>query len=121
MLHHFERLPLSSLLLFAASDSTSVALSRAFEQLARCPDVQDRLRKEIVEATSDHEALSYNELNELKFLHAVAKETLRLYVKYCFPVPLMFTLFAARRYPPIVKFERMRVLLVSRVYMSDYL
>lgn len=76
-----------NLLLFAASDSTSVALSRAFEQLARCPDVQDRLRKEIVEATSDHEALSYNELNELKFLHAVAKETLRLY-------------------PPIVKFER---------------
>jgi len=76
-----------NLFLFAASDTTSGALSRAFEQLARYPDVQDRLREEIVEATTGREALSYDELNGLKYLHAVVKETLRLY-------------------PPTVKFER---------------
>jgi cytochrome P450 len=79
-------LAFSSLFLFAASDTTSGALNRIFEQLALCPDIQDRLREEIVEATSGRDALSYDELNGLKYLHAVVKETLRLYVDCRFAI-----------------------------------
>jgi cytochrome P450 len=83
-------------------------LSRVFEQLAQRPDIQDRLREEIMEAIAGRETLSYDELNGLKLLHAVLKETLRLYVKYYFTIraTLIVTFLAVNRYPPSVKFER---------------
>ena len=47
--------------------------------LALHPDVQNRLQAEIVEAQSGEE-ISYDRLNDLPFLDAVCRETLRLYV-----------------------------------------
>ncbi|RDB16349.1 hypothetical protein Hypma_003056 [Hypsizygus marmoreus] len=68
-----------NLFLFASSVTTSGALARTLEKLARNPDVQERLRKELVEAQLDHGPISYDALTGLKYLHAVLKETLRLY------------------------------------------
>ncbi|THU97768.1 cytochrome P450 [Dendrothele bispora CBS 962.96] len=72
-----------STLIFAAMDTTSNALSRILNLLSVHPDVQDKLRKELLEARSTNEELSYDTLVELPYLDAICRETLRLYP----PVP----------------------------------
>ncbi|KAH9949937.1 cytochrome P450 [Amylocystis lapponica] len=67
-------------LIFAAMDTTSNSLSRILHILSERPDVQEKLRQEIVTAR-DGRDLSYDELMQLPFLDAVCRETLRL----CFP------------------------------------
>ena len=66
------------LLVFAATDTTSSALSRILHLLALHPDVQDRLRKELKEACQNNEELPHDQLVSLPFLEAVCRETLRL-------------------------------------------
>ncbi|KAI9453265.1 cytochrome P450 [Lactarius psammicola] len=75
-----------ALFLFAATDTTSSALSRILYLLALHPDVQDKLRGELKEAHEDNEELTHDQLVSLPFLEAVCRETLRLYA----PVPLVF-------------------------------
>ena len=67
----------SSNLTFAAMDTTSSALSRVLHLLSTHPDVQSKLRREIVDARS-HGSLEYNELVGLRYLDAICRETLRL-------------------------------------------
>jgi len=89
-------------LLFAGSDTSELflfnwlcvtshlpiasgALARALQLLALHQDVQDKLRAEIVaarKANGDHD-LDYQGIENLPFLSAVVRETLRLYP----PVP----------------------------------
>ncbi|KAH9941840.1 cytochrome P450 [Epithele typhae] len=71
---------------FAAMDTTSNALSLTLTRLSENPDVQQKLREEILEALDDRQDLDYDELNKLPFLDAVCRETLRLHA----PVPLLF-------------------------------
>ncbi|KAM5535780.1 hypothetical protein V8D89_010594 [Ganoderma adspersum] len=59
-------------------DTTSNATARLLHLLALNPDVQKRLRTEIVEAQAGEE-ISYDRLNDLPFLDSVCRETLRLY------------------------------------------
>ncbi|KAJ3992974.1 cytochrome P450 [Lentinula boryana] len=68
-------------LLFAATDTTSSALSRLLSLLSKHPEVQDKLRQEVTEARRNNngEDLSYNEINSLPYLDAVCRESLRLY------------------------------------------
>ncbi|KAJ3820397.1 cytochrome P450 [Lentinula raphanica] len=70
-----------STLLFAATDTTSSALSRLLFLLAKHPEVQEKLRREVIEARRNNngEDLSYNEINSLPYLDAVCRESLRLY------------------------------------------
>ena len=68
-------------LVFAATDTTSSAVSRILHLLAQHKAVQERLRKEIVEARRDRGDLSLDDLFELPYLEAVCRETLRLYVR----------------------------------------
>lgn len=58
-------------------DTTSSAMSRALYLLAQHPEVQEKVRKEILEAHAG-ESLAYDELNQLPYLDAVCRETLRL-------------------------------------------
>ncbi|OBZ67710.1 hypothetical protein A0H81_12280 [Grifola frondosa] len=67
-----------SSLIFAAMDTTSNALSRILHILAQHPDVQDRLRKEILDAR-DGKDLEYDDLVDLPYMDAVCRETLRLF------------------------------------------
>ncbi|KAI0055540.1 cytochrome P450 [Artomyces pyxidatus] len=68
-------------LLFAATDTTSTALSRILHLLAQHPDVQEKLRQELNEAyaRSRETELGYDELVELPYLEAVCRETLRVF------------------------------------------
>jgi len=68
-------------LTFAATDTTSGALSRIFHLLALHKDVQTRLREEILEARKQNggEDLGYDTLVSLPYMDAICRETLRLY------------------------------------------
>ena len=58
-------------------DTTSNAISRLLHLLALHPDVQAKLRDELLDA-GVHEAVPYDQLMELPYLDAVCRETLRL-------------------------------------------
>jgi cytochrome P450 len=65
-----------STFVFAGSDTTSNALSRIAHLLALRPDVQEKLREELAGVRAGDGQLGYDELNELKYLDAVCRETL---------------------------------------------
>ncbi|KAI0262732.1 cytochrome P450 [Gloeopeniophorella convolvens] len=67
-----------TILLLAATDSTSGALSRILHLLALHPEVQDKLRSELKEACEGNAELPYDQLVSLPYLDAVCRETLRL-------------------------------------------
>ncbi|KAH9896682.1 cytochrome P450 [Cubamyces lactineus] len=67
-----------STLLFAATDTTSNALARTLHILSQRPEVQTKLRKEILDARDGND-LPYDVLDTLPYLDAVCKETLRVY------------------------------------------
>ncbi|KAI0055542.1 cytochrome P450 [Artomyces pyxidatus] len=76
-----EILAQMSSLVFAATDTTSTALSRILYLLAQHPDVQETLRAEINDAhvrTGEPE-LGFDALFELPYLEAVCRETLRVF------------------------------------------
>jgi len=68
---------LASTLVFAGTDTTSLALCRICHLLANDPAAQDRLRAELT--AHPIENLDYNDLMALPFLDAVCKETMRLH------------------------------------------
>ena len=68
-------------LLFAATDTSSSAILRTLLVLAEHPDIQERVRQEILTAKAGTEGdLSYDKLLALPLLDAVYRETLRLSV-----------------------------------------
>lgn len=66
-----------SLLLFAATDTTSHLMAQVLQLLAEHPDIQDKVRAEIL-ASRGGQDISYDQLQALPYLDAVCKETLRL-------------------------------------------
>lgn len=78
----------SRTLIFAATDTTSNALTLVLECLATHPEAQEKLRAELREAKRRHESgdLPYDELMSLPYLHAVCSETLRVYVSLLDPL-----------------------------------
>ncbi|KAK7466270.1 hypothetical protein VKT23_004998 [Stygiomarasmius scandens] len=68
-----------SILMFAAVDTTSTAISRTLHLLATHPHVQDKLREELIEARRENEDIPYDTLVSLPYLDAICRETLRLF------------------------------------------
>lgn len=69
--------PLCSTLIFAAMDTTSNAISKTLNLLAEHPEVQEKLRRELVEASQEGD-IPYDDLVHLPYLDAVCRETLRM-------------------------------------------
>ncbi|KAI0072182.1 cytochrome P450 [Panus rudis PR-1116 ss-1] len=69
-----------SILVFAATDTTTSAMTRTLHLLAERPDVQEKVRKEIQEArTAAGGDIPHDQLMTLPYLDAICRETLRLY------------------------------------------
>ena len=67
------------ILLFAATDTTTSALSQILQLLAENPDAQDKVRIEIKEAQAKAGGeIPHDELMALPYLDAICRETLRL-------------------------------------------
>ncbi|KAF8072004.1 cytochrome P450 [Lyophyllum atratum] len=80
-----HRLNATRTFVFAATDTTSNALSRILYLLSTHPEAQDRLREEVTAARRTYGTIPYDELVALPFMDAVCRETLRLYP----PVPIV--------------------------------
>jgi len=65
--------------LLAGSATTRPALGFTAWLLAKHPDVQDRLQKEIDEKVSDKNIVNYDLLHKMPYLDAVYHESLRVY------------------------------------------
>lgn len=59
-------------------DTTSTMLARIIHLLSTHPDVQTKLREEVVDARSRHGDLEHDELVALPYMDAICRETLRL-------------------------------------------
>ena len=66
-------------------DTTSNALARTLQSLSENPHIQDKLRSELLAASTDGENIPYDKLHELPYLDAVCRETLRLLVAPFYP------------------------------------
>ncbi|KAL7278089.1 hypothetical protein ACG7TL_008059 [Trametes sanguinea] len=86
MLPEEELVSQLSILVFVATDTSSNALTLILERLAENPQVQDKLRAELLAAKSQNEdgQIPFDELMSLPYLEAVVRETLRVNV----PAPL---------------------------------
>ncbi|KAG6907126.1 hypothetical protein DXG01_010430 [Tephrocybe rancida] len=97
---------------FAATDTTSNALSRTLHLLSTHSEVQDRLRAEIVEARKAHDGdIPYDDLVALPLMDAICRETLRLYVLVHVAKPLANALSSS--HAPVPKVLRDIVLPLS--------
>ncbi|CAG8699538.1 30028_t:CDS:2, partial [Racocetra persica] len=78
-LTHYELVSQVMTLLIAGHETTSVTLSWALYFLAANPDIQDRLRKEILDILPDRDYHpTFDQIEQLKFLECVFKEVLRI-------------------------------------------
>ena len=63
----------------AGTDTTSNSLTQMMQLLAEKPDIQDKLRAEILQAQEQYgEDIPYDELVALPYMDAVCREILRL-------------------------------------------
>ncbi|RIB21769.1 cytochrome P450 [Gigaspora rosea] len=73
--------------IYSGHEPTSTALSWVLYFLAKNPDVQDCLRKEVLDVLADRDHMpTFDEIEHLKYLECVFKETLRIIP----PVPVLF-------------------------------
>ncbi|KAJ7924234.1 cytochrome P450 [Mycena leptocephala] len=66
----------TSIIIFAATDTTSSSLNRLLHIIAQNPDIQDKLRAEIL---AYPETMDHDTIVGLPYLDAVIRETMRLY------------------------------------------
>ncbi|XP_005184395.4 probable cytochrome P450 6a14 [Musca domestica] len=65
---------------FAGFETSSITMTFALYELARHQEVQDRLRKEILESLRENKGeLTYEAINNMEYLDRVVAETLRFY------------------------------------------
>ena len=76
---HIAELSTHRTFILAAMDTTSTALATTLQLLSEHPEVQQKLRQEILDASRDQD-LDYDALVSLPYLDAVCRETLRVYV-----------------------------------------
>ncbi|CAL1697383.1 unnamed protein product [Somion occarium] len=75
-----ELLAQMSVLVLAATDTTSNTLAQIMQTLATHPEAQEKLRTEILQARDEADGdISYDKLIALPYMDAVCRETLRLY------------------------------------------
>ncbi|KAJ7935777.1 cytochrome P450 [Mycena leptocephala] len=93
-----ELVACTSMIMFAAVDTTSSSMNRISHVLAMYPDVQEKLRAEIL---SVPEQLDHDTLVGLPYLDGVVREVLRLCV-YLITVKSVFSLkISVHSYPPV--------------------
>ena len=67
-------------LLVAGYDTTGTTLAFTCYELAKNPDVQEKLREEIDNITTDNKDLTYDDLQNMPYLDQIISEILRIHV-----------------------------------------
>ena len=68
-------------------ETTSTTLEWAMSELLRHPNILKRLQEEIESVVGQHRKVKESDLETMKYLHCVVKETLRLYPAVPLAVP----------------------------------
>nr|XP_022920374.1 probable cytochrome P450 6a20 [Onthophagus taurus] len=75
-----EQLAAQAFVFFIAGfETSSTVMTFALYELAHHQDIQDRLRKEIIESIQKNGSLTYEGIHEMKYLDQVVNETIRKY------------------------------------------
>ncbi|KAF5203728.1 Cytochrome p450, partial [Thalictrum thalictroides] len=69
----------------AGTDTSSIVSEWAMSELVRHPEVMEKVQKEIREIAGSRQIIKENDTEEMRYLKAVIKETLRLHP----PAPLL--------------------------------
>ncbi|GAB0091884.1 hypothetical protein DMENIID0001_067750 [Sergentomyia squamirostris] len=69
----------AAVFLVAGYEASSSLTSFALYELCKHPDIQEKLRKEIMEYKEKNETILYETINEMEYMHMVVQEALRLY------------------------------------------
>ncbi|XP_055684339.1 cytochrome P450 6g1-like [Lutzomyia longipalpis] len=69
----------AAVFLLAGHETSSSATAFALYELARHPEVQEKVRKEIEDYIKKYGSIQYETINEMDYLNSVVQETLRLY------------------------------------------
>ncbi|CAG8816225.1 14777_t:CDS:2, partial [Gigaspora margarita] len=100
-LTHEELVSQAMIFLAAGHETTSTTLSWALYFLAKYLDIQDRLRKEVLDVFTDRNHFpTIDEIDKLKYLECIFKETLRI-VPPGIGTPLMISIYAIHHDPSI--------------------
>ncbi|KAF5287034.1 hypothetical protein FQA39_LY16148 [Lamprigera yunnana] len=65
--------------MLAGQDSVGAAVSFALYNIAKHPEVQDKIVEEVNETLKQHSSITVESLNDMKYLEQCIKESLRLY------------------------------------------
>ena len=69
----------SVIFLFAGYETTSLVLSYATHFLVNYPDIQERVRQEVIDLLESEGKLDYNTVSKLQYMECVLNETMRLH------------------------------------------
>lgn len=99
--------------LFAGHDTTSIGISYAIYCLSQNPEIQEEAYQEVLETFNGlgDKDIELSDLNEMKYLDAVFKETLRLYP----PVPIY-----GRRITDEIRYENYVIPKGVEILISPY-
>ncbi len=81
-MHEFEELVIVAtaiVILVAGYETTGTTLAYAAYQLAKSPEIQEKLRTEIEAVAGDAEVLTYEHTQNMTYLDQVIHETLRFF------------------------------------------
>uniref|UniRef100_A0AC34R7U3 Cytochrome P450 n=1 Tax=Panagrolaimus sp. JU765 TaxID=591449 RepID=A0AC34R7U3_9BILA len=67
------------LFLVAGYETTASTLHFVCYILANCPEIQEKLREEVVEVVDGRESIEYEDMTKLEYMNQVISETLRMY------------------------------------------
>ncbi|KAK3748420.1 hypothetical protein QZH41_005763 [Actinostola sp. cb2023] len=65
--------------MLAGHETTSTSMSWTLYELAKHPEIQDKIRKEIKDVLKDYDDLTWSKVEQLEYLGCVIKESLRLH------------------------------------------
>jgi cytochrome P450 len=77
--NQFKLLGQAFIVLNAGYETTATTLMNIVYIIAKLPEIQEKMRDEIMEVIGDKAEIVYEDLSKLKYINQVVQETLRMY------------------------------------------
>uniref|UniRef100_A0A914DT57 Cytochrome P450 n=1 Tax=Acrobeloides nanus TaxID=290746 RepID=A0A914DT57_9BILA len=74
-----ELLAQSWIVLVAGYETTAFTLQMVIYVISKIPEIQEKMRDEVMEVIGDKTEIDYDDITKLKYINQVVQETLRMY------------------------------------------